>query len=156
MMNTGMTMSSQSNGSGWARLVDRRSRLSNSVEVFYPAGDIWVRAGYVLVRDREIASLAIAREALATIDAALIENDLHMVVFDTRELHSPSEAVNALYWEWVMAGANHDRVALLVKSEMKRVEGNMRALSKRVQLRSFHDLADAEMWLARPLPKPRG
>ncbi|MCA9706871.1 MAG: hypothetical protein KDK70_13545, partial [Myxococcales bacterium] len=109
--------------------------------MLYPAGEIRVRDGFVSVRDQAIPDLDVARQALAAIDEALVGSGSRRVLFDTRELPPPIEAVNSMYWEWVTRGTNHDRVALLVRSEMKRVEGNMRALAKGVQLRSFHDEA---------------
>jgi hypothetical protein len=129
--------------------VDSAVRLRDPTQVKYRyvAGELQVKDGYLLVQDRDIPDVEVAEVALAQIDAVLTSTKLRRLVFDTRELNSPSDAVNSMYWEWVIAGANHDRVALLVKSEMKRVEGNMRALSKRVRLRSFHDLTEAAAWL---------
>jgi hypothetical protein len=121
--------------------------------VLYPGGEIWVRKGYVLVKDKEIPNLDIARRALDGIDSKLVEAALRKVVFDTRDMPAPPAEVNAMYWQWVIAGKNHDRVALLVKSDMKRVEGNMNALSKGVQLRSFHTIEDAETWLSKASPR---
>lgn len=113
----------------------------------YSAGQLMAGDGYLLVRDRSIPDLGMARVALEQLDQALVSSGVRGIIFDTREMTPPSPEVNELYWNWVTAGKNHDRVAILVESEMRRIEGNMKALSKRVKLRSFHELEAAQKWL---------
>lgn len=128
--------------------MDTAPTLSNAAKVrfSYVAGEIWVRDNYVLVKDEHIPDAEVAHKALARVDETLKKAGSVNILFDTRDMPVPSEEVNAIYWEWVTAGANHKHVALLVNSEMKRIEGNMRAVSKGVRLRSFHSLEDAEAW----------
>ncbi|KIG16956.1 hypothetical protein DB30_03940 [Enhygromyxa salina] len=96
-----------------------------------------------------------ARQILATVDEALRKSGHRAVLFDTRDMEAPSESVNAILRWWVDAGRLHDKVALLVKSDLKRIASNMRALSVGVKMRSFHELQEAEVWLRKPLPRVR-
>lgn len=127
--------------------LDSLTVVGDAGGVRYPAGDLRVDKGYVAVKDREIPDMDSALQSLAAIDKALTDNGFTRVLFDTRELTAPSDEINELYWKWVQAAANHDRIALVVRSEMKRVEGNMNALSRGAKLRSFHDEDAAKKWL---------
>lgn len=118
-------------------------------------GEIKDAGGYVFVRNESVPDERRARQILAAVDDALRKSGHRSVLFDTREMMAPSEPVNAILRWWVDAGRLHDKVALLVKSDLKRIASNMRALSVGVQMRSFHELSEAEAWLRKSPPKPR-
>ncbi len=96
--------------------------------------------GYVLVRNRRVTTVAHARGVCAAIDTALRGAGCKVVLFDTRDTEPPPEDVRTTMWEWVQAEAHHDRCAIVVKSEMTRVRGNMTARSLKARLRSFDDV----------------
>jgi hypothetical protein len=118
-------------------------------------GEVRVADGYVLVCNESVPDKLRARKILAAVDQALKQAGLRAVMFDTRDMPAPTEEVNEVLRHWVDACRLHDKVALLVKSDLKRIASNMRALSVKVKLRSFHDIGEAEAWLRAPVPKPR-
>jgi hypothetical protein len=128
------------------RLAIRRGRTDDFAE---PWGSlqILVRDGYVLVVNHRVTDVERASAVCRAIDAALTDHGLRRVLLDTRRTESSDEPVRAAMWAWVKTGRNHDRCAIVVESELKRVSGNMTARALGVQLRSFSDLAEAEAWL---------
>jgi hypothetical protein len=92
-----------------------------------------------------------ARQILGAVDMALERSGHRAVLFDTREMPAPSDEVNNILRSWVDACRYHDKVALLVKSDLKLIASNMRAIAAKVKLRSFHDIAEAEAWLRAPV-----
>jgi hypothetical protein len=118
-------------------------------------GEIQVVDGYVRVCNESVPNKRRAREILANVDLALEKSGLRAVLFDTRDMPAPPEEVNEILRYWVDAGRRHDKVALLVTSDLKRIASNMRALAVQVKLRSFHDLGEAEEWLRAPIPVQR-
>ena len=118
-------------------------------------GEVRDGGGYVFVRNPSVPDERRARQILAAVDDALRKSGHRGVLFDTRDMAAPSESVNAILRWWVDAGRLHDKVALLVKSDLKRIASNMRALSVGVKMRSFHELGEAEAWLRKPVPIAR-
>ena len=133
--------------------MDLAPELSNCRSVEFLDGEVRVADGYVLVCNESVPNVLRARKILLTIDRALEISKQRSVMFDTRDMASPTEAVNTLLRAWVDKCRFHDKVALLVKSDLKRIASNMRALSVGVKMRSFHDLGEAEAWLRKPLPR---
>lgn len=123
--------------------------------MLFLGGEVRVVDGYVFVCNESVPDTARARKILAAVDHALDHSGHRAVLFDTREMPGPSEEVNAVLRAWVDAAKYHDKVALVVKSDLKLIASNMRALAVKVQLRSFHDLREAERWLRAPVPVAR-
>ena len=137
------------------RSVDGASFLGNAVAVILLDGEVRLADGYVFVCNDAVPNQLRARKILLAVDKVLEASGVRAVMFDTREMEPPSEEVNTLLRAWVDRCTYHDKVALLVKSDLKRIASNMRALSVGVKMRSFHDLAEAEAWLRKPVIKPR-
>ena len=133
--------------------------MINTSKVFKPrsylGGEIRVERGYVLVTSRVVDSVARAEEIVAAVDLALQEHELRLVLIDSREVEEPPEETNVVFRAWVDGCAHHDKVAVLLRSDLKRIASNMRALSVRVRMRSFHELTEALTWLHQPLPRTR-
>lgn len=128
--------------------------------MIFLGGEIRVADGYVLVCNESVPDRRRAREILANVDLALERSGLRSVLFDTRDMPAPPEEVNQILRHWTDGCHFHDKVALLVKSDLKLVASNMRALSAKVKMRSFHELEEAEAWLRVPIaggikPKPK-
>ena len=118
-------------------------------------GEVRVVDGYVFVCNESVPDEKRARQILGAVDMALDRSAHRAVLFDTREMPAPSEEVNTILRSWIDACRYHDKVALLVKSDLKLIASNMRAIAVKVKLRSFHDLGDAEAWLRAPIPITR-
>jgi hypothetical protein len=119
------------------------------------AGEVRVVDGYVFVCNESVPDERRARQILGAVDLALDRSGHRAVLFDTREMPAPSDEVNTILRSWVDACRYHDKVALLVKSDLKLIASNMRAIAAKVKLRSFHDIAEAEAWLRAPVPMAR-
>ena len=120
--------------------------------MIFLGGEVRVEDGYVFVRNESVPNPARAREVLGAVDQALEAGGVRAVMFDTRDMEAPPEEVNAILRAWVDLCLNHDKVALLVRSDLKRIASNMRALSVGVKMRSFHDRDEAVAWLRKPVP----
>jgi hypothetical protein len=118
-------------------------------------GEVRVVDGYVFVCNESVPDERRARQILGAVDMALDKSGHRAVLFDTREMPAPPDEVNTILRSWVDACRFHDKVALLVKSDLKLIASNMRAIAAKVKLRSFHDLAEAEAWLRAPVPATR-
>jgi hypothetical protein len=118
-------------------------------------GEVRVVDGYVFVCNESVPDERRARQILGAVDLALDRSGHRAVLFDTREMPAPSDEVNTILRSWVDACRYHDKVALLVKSDLKLIASNMRAIAAKVKLRSFHDIAEAEAWLRAPVPMAR-
>lgn len=135
--------------------MDRRRRTAYAREVILLGGEVRVVDGYVFVCNESVPDERRARQILGAVDLALDRSGHRAVLFDTREMAAPSDEVNAILRSWVDACRYHDKVALLVKSDLKLIASNMRAIAAKVKLRSFHDIAEAEAWLRAPVPMAR-
>jgi hypothetical protein len=135
--------------------VDRRDRTAYAGDVILLGGEVRVVDGYVFVCNESVPDERRARQILGAVDLALDRSGHRAVLFDTREMPAPSDEVNNILRSWVDACRYHDKVALLVKSDLKLIASNMRAIAAKVKLRSFHDLAEAEAWLRAPMPRTR-
>ena len=114
-----------------------------------PHQDVSVQDGYVLAENETPETGEHAARILAEIDARLAETGLQAVMLDSTRVSGQSDEVREVLWAWIQAARLHRKVAILVKSEMIRVQGNMTALSKGARLKSFNSKADAEAWLRR-------
>lgn len=135
--------------------MDRRERTAYAGDVILLGGEVKVVDGYVFVCNESVPDERRARQILGAVDLALDRSGHRAVLFDTREMPAPSDEVNTILRSWVDACRYHDKVALLVKSDLKLIASNMRAIAAKVKLRSFHDLAEAETWLRAPVPMAR-
>lgn len=118
----------------------------------HPSGGLRIeqREGHVRVTYSPTDTMTdprIARACCAAVDEVLRRSGLRAVLFDTRESADPSEEAREAYWVWARARAHHDRVALVVRSDLKKVRGNMTARALSAPLRSFDDVDQAEAWL---------
>lgn len=128
---------------------------ADSPPMVYAWGEIQEQREYVLVKMLSLQNEEAAKDCMRGMDNALVSSRLRKLLIDSREITPPTPAINDMYWQWTQAGAHHDQVALVVRSDMKTVESNMRALASRAQLRSFHNLREAEQWLLKATPQPR-
>jgi hypothetical protein len=135
--------------------VDQRPRTAYADDVILLGGEVRVVDGYVFVCNESVPDERRARQILGAVDLALDRSGNRAVLFDTREMPAPSDEVNTILRSWVDACRYHDKVALLVKSDLKLIASNMRAIAAKVKLRSFHDIAEAEAWLRAPVPMAR-
>ena len=127
-------------------------QLSATDDCIYLGGEVQVIGALVLVTSTSVPNLARAEAITATVDRALREHGLELVLIDSRDVEDASEEVNSLFREWVETAACHDRVAVLVRSDLRQVANNMRALSRQVRMRSFMSYEEAIEWLAKPRP----
>lgn len=118
----------------------------------YLDGEVRIAHGYVFVTSRVVDSVARAQQITGVVDQALQDHELRAVIIDSREVEDPGPEVNAFFTSWVDALTHHDCVAVLVRSDLKRIASNMRALSVGVKMRSFHDRDEAVAWLRKPVP----
>jgi hypothetical protein len=135
--------------------VDQRRGTAYAGHVILLGGEVRVVDGYVFVCNESVPDERRARQILGAVDLALDRSGHRAVLFDTREMPAPSDEVNTILRSWVDACRYHDKVALLVKSDLKLIASNMRAIAAKVKLRSFHDIAEAEAWLRAPVPRTR-
>jgi hypothetical protein len=131
--------------------MDQRRGSAYAGYVILLGGEVRIGDGYVFVCNESVEDERRARQILGAVDLALDRSGHRAVLFDTREMPAPSEEVNNILRSWVDACRFHDKVALLVKSDLKLIASNMRAIAVKVKLRSFHDLGEAETWLRAPV-----
>ncbi len=106
-----------------------------------------VEPPFVRVTTTAAPDLAGTQRVLEVLDGLLREHRLRAVLFDTRGVDPPTPDARECWWAWIEAATHHDRVAVIVMSEMTQIRGNMTALSRRSPVRSFTDIAVAEAWL---------
>lgn len=128
---------------------DHKRPASEPSESVFPWGKISLRPDHLLAVLELFPDEETARDAVRRIDDALVASGLRRLILDSRLLLPPTPSINQMFWEWAEAGTHHERLALVVTSDMKRVQGNMGAVAKRLQLRSFHVPDEAEKWLRR-------
>jgi len=133
---------------------DRPSNQAASQSMVYAWGEIREQSEYILVKMLSLPTEELALECIRTMDNTLVSSRLRKLLIDSREIAPPTPAINDLFWQWTRDGVHHNQLALVVRSDMKSVESNMRALASRAKLRSFHSIREAEQWL-RAAPQPR-
>lgn len=102
--------------------------------------------GWLLVVQRgRLGDLDEARALQAKVERACDAHGSKRVLFDNRETEPPDDEVRAAMFEWAMTQL--ERVALLLRSDLKRVRANMDALSRRGRVRAFVVEREAIAWL---------
>lgn len=81
------------------------------------------------------------------IDAFLRASQLSRVVWDSRAADPLIPAVRAHIWAWLTRAEVVKASAIIVKSELLRVSGNMSSVGGHLRLRSFHTFENAVEWL---------
>jgi hypothetical protein len=108
----------------------------------------WAKAGYGLIVAEGVAeTVAITNAFHRDVEAFLRSSGLTRVVWDSRRIEPPPPAVRAYNWSWFERTELVKAAAIVVNSELIRVSGNMRSLSRQLRLRSFNDPDEAVRWL---------
>jgi hypothetical protein len=111
---------------------------------------LWAKTGYGLIVAEGVAeTIAVADTFHHDVEAFLRSAGLTRVVWDSRRLDHPPPAVRTHSWSWFENTKLIKAMALVVNSELLRVSGNMRSLSRHLKLRSFNDPDEAVLWLLR-------
>lgn len=121
--------------------------MGNALVVEFFGGEVRVLENYVFVKNEAVPDPETGKAILAAVDKALRASGLRCVIFDTRETPAPPREVRQVLRDWLAERRHHDKVALVVLSDLERVANNMRAQAKGVELGAFHDLEAAECWL---------
>lgn len=108
--------------------------------------DVRLENEYVLLKHSDLPSVAVAEVLQRAIEQLLKKSGFAALLVDTTEMEAPPADARDAMWAWCEARP-HIRVAILVQSELKRITANMDAVSRRVNIRSFHDRDDAVRWL---------
>lgn len=108
----------------------------------------WAKAGYGLIVAEGVAETVPVTTAFhRDIEIFLRSSGLTRVVWDSRRIEPPPPAVRAYNWAWFEHTDLINAAAIVVNSELLRVSGNMRSLSRHLRLRSFNDSDEAVRWL---------
>ncbi len=91
-----------------------------------------------------LADLGEARALQRLIEQACVQHGTRRVLFDNRDTDAPDDAVRDAMFAWAVT---LERVAILLRSELKAVRANMDAVSRRAHVRAFVDEAVAISWL---------
>ena len=100
----------------------------------------WLRC----VQQGRLADLDEARELQRQVEQACAQHGFRRVLFDNRDTEAPADAVRDAMFAWAVT---LERVAILLRSELKAVRANMDAVSRRAHVRAFVDEAVAISWL---------
>ena len=129
------------------------SALASAASIV-PDLELTVQSDYVHARPR--ASLRaddvdVACRVHASIDGVLVASAIRKVLFDSRDMRPNPPEVSEVYLRWASLGRYHDRVAILVHSEIRLARSNMNAIARKLgaTLRAFHNIGAAVGWLRR-------
>jgi hypothetical protein len=107
---------------------------------------IETREGWLLVvQHGRLPDVAAARALQQRVEQACDAQGSRRVLFDNRDTEPPDDEVRDAMFEWAVNEL--ERVALLLRSDLKRVRANMDALSRRGRVRAFVDEREATAWL---------
>ena len=99
---------------------------------------------------RSAQSVAEVNQVLSSIDDALDESGISLLLFDSREADRTPEEVQGRIWSWLTNASNIRKVATVMKSEMLATSVRMTGIGKGVRIKAFHDEAEARTWLVEP------
>jgi hypothetical protein len=105
------------------------------------------RPGYLLVVQHGcLESLDVARDLQLRVERACAKQGAdRRVLFDNRDTDEPAQEIRESMFAWAVA--SFERVALLLRSDLKAVRTNMDALSRRAHVRGFVEENEATVWL---------
>jgi hypothetical protein len=86
-----------------------------------------------------------------SIDQTIARSGVKRVLVDRRDAPELSEEVEAIFRHWVESARLFERVGVVGLPNMERIGTNMRALARKLEVRAFDDVEEAEGWLVRPL-----
>jgi hypothetical protein len=101
----------------------------------------WLR----VVQHGRLADLGEARALQQRVEAACARHGCRRLLFDNRDTEAPDDPVRDSMFAWAIT---LERVAILLRSELKAVRANMDAVSRRAHVRAFVDEAVAAAWLS--------
>ena len=121
-----------------------------------PSFTIEERETHIVVRQHAIvASRLAADDMLAALSNALEQRNLAKAVLDQRGLPEIDDTLRDALWEWARGAGRRIALAIILDSEVARMQSNMTALSSGFQLRAFGAEPLAEAWLfATPAQRP--
>ncbi|MCU0683408.1 MAG: hypothetical protein MUF34_14405 [Polyangiaceae bacterium] len=109
--------------------------------------------GYaLLVYEGAPATITAADVWQRDIDAFLRACHLTRVLWDSRNADPLPPPVRAHTWAWLTRAEVVKVSAIVVRSELLRISGNMSSVGGQLRLRSFHELGEAVEWLLRQRP----
>ena len=84
------------------------------------------------------------------IDQAIARSGVRRVLVDRRDTPELGDEVEAIFRHWIDSARSFERVGVVGLDNMERIGTNMRALARKLEVRAFEDVEEAEDWLARP------
>ncbi|NJK32009.1 MAG: STAS/SEC14 domain-containing protein [Deltaproteobacteria bacterium] len=108
-----------------------------------------VRQGFVRARVAMACQARDARSLLMAIDQAMERHRVRRVLLDRSDDPAPSEEIAAIFQHWVESARLFERVAFVGLPTMERIGLNMRALSRKLEVRAFDSADEAIEWLTR-------
>ncbi len=110
---------------------------------------VTVRDGFVHARVRADCQPRDARSLFMAVDQAMERHRVRRVLIDRRSLSEAREDVEGIFRHWIEAARLFERVAFVGLPTMERIGINMRALSRKLEVRAFDSVDEAIEWLAR-------
>jgi hypothetical protein len=105
--------------------------------------------GCVRVRGLSGCDARRARALLMAVDQAIARSGVRRVLLDRRDAPELCEEVEAIFRHWVESARSFERVGVVGLGHMERVGTNMRALARKLEVRAFEGVDEAENWLVR-------
>jgi hypothetical protein len=108
-----------------------------------------VARGIVRVRGLSGCDARRARALLMVIDQTIARSGHRRVLVDRRDAPELAGEVEAIFRHWVETARSYERIGVVGLSNMERIGTNMRALSRKLEVRAFEDIDECESWLGR-------
>lgn len=108
-----------------------------------------VARGIVRVRGLSGCDARRARALLMAIDQTIVRSGARRVLVDRRDAPELGAEVEAIFRHWVETARSYERLGVVGLSNMERIGTNMRALSRKLEVRAFEDADECESWLLR-------
>lgn len=105
--------------------------------------------GFVRVRGLSGCDARRARALLMMIDQTIARSGVRRVLVDRRDSPELANEVEAIFRHWVESARSYERLGVVGLSNMERIGTNMRALSRKLEVRAFEELDECESWLVR-------
>lgn len=83
------------------------------------------------------------------IDQTIVRSRIRRVLIDRRDAPDLGEEVEAIFRHWVESARSFERVGVVGLGNMERIGTNMRALARKLEVRAFEGVDEAEDWLIR-------
>lgn len=81
------------------------------------------------------------------IDQTIVRSGVRRVLVDRRDAPELPEEVEAIFRHWVESARSFERVGVVGLGNMERIGTNMRALARKLEVRAFEGVDEAEVWL---------